>query len=112
MKSKKVSGRKFFVTIAVAAFAVLWIGCSKNLTMNTDSLYIPTQADASATATLADLQAGRELFINSCGRCHSLCNPDNFSASSWKSIVPGMASRAGLSSAQSSQVTKYVTRGK
>jgi hypothetical protein len=112
MKRKKVSGGKYFVTVVVAALAVLWFGCSKNLTTNTDFLYIPTQADASATVTLTDLQAGRDLFINNCGRCHSLYNPDNFPASSWKSIVPGMASRAGLSSVQTSQVTKYVTRGK
>ena len=101
--------------LATAVFAVLTVlvaACSKNLTTNTDSLYTPTSADVTTSATLADLQAGRELFINNCGRCHNLYNPDSYSASNWKTIVPGMASRAGLSTAEASQVTKYLTKGK
>jgi mono/diheme cytochrome c family protein len=112
MKDRKVSVEIMLATILFAALTVLLAACSKNLTTNTDSLYAPTAADVTASATLADLQAGRELFINNCGRCHNLYSPDSYAASNWKTIVPGMASRAGLSSAQSSQITKYVTRGK
>ncbi|MCK9411818.1 MAG: hypothetical protein M0Q53_05925 [Prolixibacteraceae bacterium] len=32
----------------------------------------PTTTDVSPSATLADLQAGRTLFINNCGRCHGI----------------------------------------
>ena len=112
MKSRKVSMKIMLITVLFAALTVLFAACSKNLTTNTDSLYTPAAADVTASATLADLQAGRDLFINNCGKCHNLYNPDNFSATNWKSIVPNMASRAGLSTAQASQVTKYVTRGK
>lgn len=112
MKSRKVSMKIMLAMVVFAALTVLVAACSKNLTTNTDSLYSPTAADVTTSATLADLQAGRELFINNCGRCHNLYNPDSYTASNWKTIVPGMASRAGLSSAQASQVTKYVTRGK
>ncbi|MCX6221313.1 MAG: hypothetical protein NTZ69_10015 [Bacteroidia bacterium] len=82
------------------------------MTTNTDSLYVPTAADVTSSATLADLQAGRAAFINNCGRCHGLYSPDNYSAANWKSIVPMMASRAGLSATETAQVTKYVTRGR
>jgi mono/diheme cytochrome c family protein len=111
MKMNIHPGKISRVAMLLAIIAILFTGCSKSLTTNADSLYVPTAADATPTATLADLQAGRTLFANNCGRCHSLYSPDSFSAASWKSIVPGMASRAGLSSAQASQVIKYVTRG-
>ena len=105
--------RKFSrLTLLFAFIAFLFTGCSKSLTNNTDALYVPTTSDVTATATLADLQAGRTVFINNCGRCHNLYNPDSYSAANWKTIVPSMASRAGLSATETAQVTKYVTRGK
>ena len=104
--------RTFYATTTVAILSVSFIGCSKNLTANTDSLYIPTTADVTSSASLADLQAGRSIFINNCGRCHSLYSPDSYSASEWKAIMPNMSGRAGLSTTQATQVTKYVTRGK
>ena len=103
--------RTFYATIAVAVFAISFVGCSKNLATNIDSLYVPTTADVTSSASLADLQAGRSIFINNCGRCHNLYSPDSYSASDWKAIIPNMAGRAGLSATQATQVTKYVTRG-
>ena len=112
MKSRKVSMKFMLATVVFAALSVLVAACSKNLTTNTYSLYTPTAADVTTSATLADLQAGRELLINNCGRCHNLYSPDSYAASNWKTIVPGMASRAGLSTTQATQVTKYLTKGK
>lgn len=101
--------------LATAIFAVLTVlvaACSRNLTTNTDSLYAPTTADVTASAILADLQAGRELLINSCGKCHNQYSPDSYATSNWKTIVPGMASRSRISTTQATQVTTYLTEGK
>lgn len=87
--------------------------CKKDtITTNTDSLYVPTATDVTATATLAQLQQGRTIYENSCGACHGLYSPDSFSASTWKSILSNMAPRAGLSAANTTLVSKYVSRGK
>ena len=112
MNWNKLSGRRVAAVLAVAVLMVSLMSCSKNLTTNTDSLYVPTAADVTSSATLSDLQAGRSVFINSCGRCHTLYSPDNLSVANWKTIVPNMASKAGLSATETAQVTKYVTRGK
>ncbi len=112
MEMGRLLRRIFYAIFAVAALTVSFVGCSKNLATNTDSLYVPTSADVTSSASLTDLQAGRSIFINNCGRCHSLYSPDNYSASDWKAIIPNMAGRAGLSATQATQVTKYVTRGK
>jgi hypothetical protein len=112
MKMNILSGKIFRVLIPIVFASMLILGCSKSLTNNTDALYVPTAADATSTATLADLQAGRTVFINNCGKCHNYYSPDSYAAANWKSIVPIMASRAALSATETSQVTKYVTRGK
>jgi mono/diheme cytochrome c family protein len=102
-----ITKRRIANLMGALLVVILFSSCSKTLTVNADSLYVPTTADVTANATLADLQAGRTLYLNSCGRCHSLFTPGSFSTS----VIPGMASRAGLSSAQTIQLTKYVTRG-
>ena len=86
--------------------------CKKNSFAATDTLYVPTTTDVTATATLADLQSGYTLYKNRCGACHSLYSPDSYSSTNWKSILSGMATRAGLTSSESSLVLKYVTKGK
>ena len=111
MNWKKLSGRRVTTVWTVTILMVSLMSCSKNLNTNTDSLYVPTTADVTSRATLTDLQAGRSVFINSCGRCHNLYSPDNYSVASWKTIVPNMAARAGLSATETAQVTKYLTRG-
>jgi mono/diheme cytochrome c family protein len=105
MSFKNVKVGLFALVMASAALA----GCSKTSTSN---VYVPTSADTTATASLAELQQGRQLYIDNCAQCHSLYNPDAYTAAQWKSILPGMASRTSLTTAQVDLVTKYVTRGK
>jgi mono/diheme cytochrome c family protein len=88
----------------------LIIGCSKSTT-SSSSLYTPTSADVTATATLPDLQQGRTLYVNNCGRCHGLYSPDDYTPSQWKGIISTMAPNTGLSSSEILLVTKYLTRG-
>jgi hypothetical protein len=85
------------------------LSCTKTSTSN---LYVPSSADVTANATLSELQDGRTLYIDNCGRCHDLYSPDDLSVSSWKSAISNMAPKTSLNAAQVMLVTKYVTRGK
>jgi hypothetical protein len=100
--------------IGFLAFGILLSisSCKKSTFAATDSLYVPTAADATTSATLAELQSGHTLYVNNCGACHGLYSPDSYSASNWTSILSSMAPKAGLSSANKALVYKYVTRGK
>jgi cytochrome c5 len=98
--------------VAVIFISALITSCSK-APNSTGDLYVPTSADATATATLADLQQGRTLYINNCDRCHGLYSPDNYTSTQWKnSIMPSMGSKTSMMSSEKTLVTKYVTRGK
>jgi hypothetical protein len=104
MSSSNFSGKLLVTTLFFGFLIVLLIGCSKTLNTSADSFYVPTAADATSSATLADLQAGRSIYINNCGRCHTLYPIVNVPSS----VIPTMASRAGLSSTETTQVTKYI----
>jgi cytochrome c5 len=101
---------KFYVLFAAGTLLLL-DSCSKS-TNSSDAYYTPTAANVTSNATLAQLQQGRDLYLGKCGACHQIYSPDNFTASDWQNILSVMAPRAGLSSANSTLVYKYVTRGK
>ncbi len=106
MKSAKT------LSLAVAAFTmiVMTTGCTKS-TSDTSGLYIPTSSDATANATLQELEQGRALYIDNCGACHSLFSPDAYTPVQWTGIMNSMAPKTTMSAAEISLVTKYVTRG-
>jgi len=100
---------KLFGMLSIGAL-LLFNSCQKD-TLTTGSVYVPTAADVTATATLAELQQGHTLYVNRCNACHGLYSPDSFSSSSWKGIMLSMAPKAGLSAADAALVSKYVSRG-
>jgi hypothetical protein len=95
--------------ILPALFFGILLSCTKTSTSN---LYTPTSADVTANATLSELQDGRTLYIDNCGRCHDLYSPDDLSVSGWKNAISNMAPKTGMNAAQVTLVTKYVTRGR
>jgi mono/diheme cytochrome c family protein len=86
----------------------LLLSCTKT---PTSALYVPVSSDATASATLLDLQQGRTLYMNNCGSCHSLYSPDDYSKGGWTSILSTMAPKTSMNASQVTLVTKYVTRG-
>jgi|SRR5664279_5061 len=101
---------KYSSLLVFYIFVLILAGsCKKN--SGSSSLYTPTNGDVTATATLQDLQQGRTLYMNNCNSCHSLYSPDDYTPAQWRVILPNMAPRTGMTSAQILLVTKYVTRG-
>jgi hypothetical protein len=100
----------YHLQILSLAILTLVAGCTKKLT-DTSSLYVPTAANATANATLLELQQGRTLYINNCNTCHALFLPDNYSPSQWRTIMSSMAPRTNMSASESILVTKYVSKG-
>ena len=99
------------IPVVFIVVLLLFTSCQKNTVVPDSSVYTPTATDATATATLAQLQQGRTLFVNNCGRCHGLPSPDSYSASNWNIILANMVPRAGLSTSDAALVSKYVRRG-
>ena len=103
--------RNFYFLVVIGTVLSL-NSCNKDTTEASGSLYVPVAADATATASLADLQKGRELYAANCNACHGLYSPDDYSVTSWTTVLSNMVPRTNLSQSEAVLVSKYVKRGK
>jgi len=62
-------------------------------------------------ARLADLQAGRELYINKCSGCHALKSVDLYDDATWTAEVQEMVAKkkVRLSNADRDLLLRYLT---
>jgi cytochrome c5 len=67
----------------------------------------PEIAAPSATI-IPDTSTGKIVFINRCGKCHGLPEPDQFTAKRWDGILSYMIPRAKLNNEQGVHVTAYL----
>lgn len=104
---------KKIILLPIAAAAVLVSCKAKNLV---DSK--PTKAETVATSPKTTgtkrlsaemLAEGKNIFDNSCAKCHDLPNPAKYTDQKWVGIMNAMAPKAKLTAAQSELVYDYVT---
>jgi cytochrome c5 len=94
--------RKIAVLFVLAAF----VACTKLIT--------PTQPDADRAAqmfpgtTIADLNQGKMLYEQNCGKCHSLKKPKSRSEEAWRKIMPPMAKKAKIDKEKEDLILRYV----
>ena len=58
--------------------------------------------------SIEKLQAGHQLYVNKCGKCHYLYRPNRFSEEKWLSKMPDMKLEAKLTDEEIDLVTKYI----
>lgn len=79
------------------------------LTACISTLYMPTENDAvKNNISLDTLQAGRLLYINSCGSCHNLYLPESYSYQEWLQIMNKMQSPAKIDNNQKNLINQYL----
>jgi hypothetical protein len=72
---------------------------------------VPT-ADRVATASGMDPDAllnGRGLYTRNCMDCHRQYFPEEYTPAAWKSIIPAMGDRAGLSELETHNVLLFLS---
>jgi mono/diheme cytochrome c family protein len=76
----------------------------------TSQLYVPNEKNVNKVepATLVELQQGRELYVNNCGKCHKLHKPGSESPVGWKKVLETMAPKAKLDFDQSYLIFRYL----
>lgn len=55
------------------------------------------------------LAEGKNLYENSCARCHKLYDPKKFSQEDWKPILVRMQKKAKLDDTQIASISNYIT---
>jgi len=65
------------------------------------TMYMPTENDAiKYNTSLLSLNQDRDLYINTCGRCHPLLKPFAYSTERWTRNLNRMQKRAKINDAQ------------
>jgi hypothetical protein len=94
--------------VTLLPLAVALAGCAGQLPL-------PVAADAARASvrwpgtTVANLQRGRELYVNRCSGCHALYRPQTFPADKWRGIVVEMTDRSKLAPDDAETVIRYLT---
>jgi predicted small lipoprotein YifL len=77
----------------------------------TSALYFPDQNNVTPGSNLDDLKAGRQLYVNKCGSCHSLFLPEKYSTEQWPALVDKMEIKSNICSEEKSLILNYLTKG-
>lgn len=73
------------------------------------ALYIPSSIDAQKSGIPLDtLIMGREIYVNSCGSCHSLYLPEHYTRSEWREHLDSMQLRSDINDQQKDVILKYL----
>jgi mono/diheme cytochrome c family protein len=93
--------------LAFSGLVLIASGCATSIPMPTD-VDLDRMSGPQRTASLADLQHGRELYLGRCGSCHAPIEPARFQASAWRGHVLEMKQRAKLSDRDVDLMSAYL----
>jgi hypothetical protein len=89
--------------LAIATIFVLVSACSPKV-IQPETPRVP---DGPISPELAE---GRMLYENNCAKCHSLYNPNDFSAEKWTPIMLSMQKKAKISDEERDKIYAYLTK--
>lgn len=95
--------------LILAAVVLLLVSCgTKKSAPATPATPVVTEA-AKPTELTPELAEGKNLYENSCARCHKLYDPKKFSQEDWKPILVRMQKKAKLDDTQMASISNYIT---
>lgn len=110
--------KKILLLIGVSCTLLLLSECKSTKTTTVKDapkpeFYEPTESNASAhQVSLADLNSGRKVFLDNCGKCHRLYQPSKHDLAGWKETVTRMQPKAQISDLDRDLVIKYLSSEK
>lgn len=110
-----MNNKRYSILLLMVAAITLLVRCSPKAT----KAVATTEAGAPATPdekvadirkhySDAQMEEGKTIFNNSCGRCHKLKMPETRTVAAWEQILPGMSKKAALNEEQYGLVRAYV----
>lgn len=93
--------------IPILLVSSLWLACASTLPRPTDDQAVVAARRWPGT-TRADLERGREVYVDRCSGCHALFQPQRFPASKWQRMVGEMSKRAKLEGRDRDVILRYL----
>jgi len=95
--------------ILILTAAVLFLvscGTQKSAVATTAA---PVKETTKAVTLAPELAEGKNLYENSCARCHKLYDAKKFTQEEWKPILTRMQKKAKLDDTQMASISNYIT---
>lgn len=104
--------KKIFILTALSAVSLMLVQCSPKTSKSVSKPAAKTSAEKVAGIkneySEAQIAEGKAIFETSCGKCHKLKMPPQFTVSQWEPILERMNPKARLDEKQASLVRAYV----
>lgn len=99
----RICSRKTYIKLSFVVIAFL-LSC-------TSALYVPTASQQTESTSLTTLQAGRKLYVQKCGNCHTLYLPEKYTKDQWKIYLDEMQQKASINNLEKQQIIAYLNKG-
>ena len=95
--------------LILAAVVLLLVSCGtqKTASVATTEPAAPL-AETKAVALTPELAEGKNLYEDSCARCHKLYDANKFTQEEWKPILTRMQKKAKLDDTQMVSISNYI----
>ena len=101
--------KKIGVSILSVAASLFLVQCANKATTGTKGRAEADKiAELQKKYTAAQIAEGKAIFTASCGKCHELFKPGQFSIKKWEHVLPEMSGKAELTAEQASKVHAWV----
>ena len=101
--------KKTLVSILTVAASLFLVQCANKATKGSKGNYGSDQvAELQKKYTVAQIAEGKAIFTASCGKCHELFKPEQFSIKKWEHVLPEMSGKAELTAEQAGKVRAWV----
>jgi len=94
--------------IATLFLFIVLVSCQKKAVPVITARTVEPSAPKTEELSAPDLQTGKQIFTNRCGRCHGLPDPVQYTEKRWETIMVLMAPKAKLSKQEQVHVTAWV----
>ena len=95
------------LTLAVVTLFLASCG-TKKTTAATAETTAPASKTVKAAELTPELAEGKNLYDNSCARCHKLYEPKDFMKEDWQPILVRMQKKAKLDDVKMASITNYI----
>ena len=96
--------------LTLTAVTMLLVSCAtKKAPMAPTDATAPAVTETVKAAELTpELAEGKNLYENSCGRCHKLYEPKKYTKEEWQPILVRMQKKAKLDDTNMASITNYI----
>lgn len=95
--------------LIITAAVLLLVSCGTQKSGSTAATTAPVTETAKAVVLTPELEEGKNLYENSCARCHKLYDAKKFTQEEWKPILTRMQKKAKLDDTQMASISNYIT---